>query len=81
MVIPLKRRLTPQQSRRSASHAGSGAQARNTSLRVLPMTHRKKATTCALALAQDKLGIGRGSRLVSRPVHSNAALGGLKDGF
>ncbi len=51
-VVPHKRRVTPQHARRVASRTGFGAQARNTSLRALPMT----------------VGIGRGSRLVSEPV-------------
>ena len=57
MVIPLKRRATQQPVRRVASLTGSYAQSRNTSLRALPMT----------------TGIGRGSRLVSEIVHTNAA--------
>ncbi|MCH8060699.1 MAG: hypothetical protein IIA11_09605 [Proteobacteria bacterium] len=52
VVIPLKRRATPQHTRRVASRTGFGAQVRNTSLRALPMT----------------TGIGRGSRLVYEPV-------------
>ncbi len=52
VVVPLKRRITPQRTRRIASRTGFGAQARSTSLRTLPMTN----------------GIGRGSRLVSEPV-------------
>ncbi len=38
VVIPHERRVTPQHARRVASRTGFGAQARNTSLRALPMT-------------------------------------------
>ncbi len=61
VVVPLKRRVTQQRTGRVASRTGFGAQARNTSLRALPMTN----------------GIGRGSRLVSEPVRRNAAHEGL----
>ncbi len=52
VVIPHERRVTQQHGRRVASRMGFSVQARNTSLRALPMT----------------TGIRRGSRLVSGPV-------------
>ncbi len=51
-MIPHKLRVTQQRARRVASRTGFGIQARNTSLRALPMT----------------IGIGRSSPLVSEPV-------------
>jgi len=57
VVVPLKRRVTQQRTRRVASQTGFDAQVRTASLRALPMT----------------TGIRRGSRLVSEPVRRNAA--------
>lgn len=80
VVVPLKRRATQQRTGRFASRPGLCAQARSTSLRPLPMTHKKRAAECPWALAQNELGIGRGPRLVSEHVRANAALGGIRDG-
>lgn len=68
VLVALERRATTQRARRCASRVGSGVKVRSTSLRALPMTHKKGAAECPWALAQNELGIGRGSRLVSDPL-------------
>ncbi len=79
VVIPLKRRATPQRTRRVASRTGFGAQARKTSLRALPMTtgtkEAEREDLKRLLVELETLSDEQAQRLLSDEDESSKASG------